>query len=132
MTDSFYQILVFTLTASVFGSTLLLLSLVMQKLFGIGTPRKIKMQSYECGVKQIGKSLIKFDIKYYLFGLLFLVFDVEFIFLIPWAMYFTRPEVISAQHGHLSLFLLLEAIIFITILGIGWLYAKNTKALEWN
>jgi NADH:ubiquinone oxidoreductase subunit 3 (subunit A) len=84
-------------------------------------PDPIKNSAYECGVETVGKTWIQFKVQYYLYTLVFLVFDVESIFLYPWAV---------AYH-QLSLFAILEAVLFILILLGGLLYAWKKGALEW-
>jgi NADH:ubiquinone oxidoreductase subunit 3 (subunit A) len=123
--STLFQVLLFCGVGLVFGSILATLSLVVQKIFRIGSPSKIKTQIYECGVKPLGKTQIQFDVKYYVFALLFIVFDVEFIFLLPWAL--TMSKV-----GTGAIILFVQAFIFIAILGVGLYYAWRKKALEWE
>lgn len=125
--STLFQVLLFCLVGLVFGAVLLTLSLVVQKLSGIGKQRIVKNQVYECGVKPIGKSQVQFDIKYYVFALMFIVFDVEFVFLIPWALSMSAKLPLQSH-----LFLLAEAFVFVLILGIGLYYAWRKKALEWE
>ncbi len=80
-----------------------------------------KGQTYECGLPTIGKSWIQFNVGYYLFALLFLIFDVELVFLYPWA-------VVVKQAGIPAL---IEIIIFLFILFLGFLYAHKKGALKW-
>jgi NADH-quinone oxidoreductase subunit A len=80
-----------------------------------------KGQAYECGVPTIGQSWIQFNVGYYLFALLFLIFDVELVFLYPWA-------VVVKEIGMPAL---IEIIIFIFILFLGFLYAHRKGALKW-
>jgi NADH-quinone oxidoreductase subunit A len=80
-----------------------------------------KLQPYECGVQTIGPSWIQFNVGYYLFALLFLIFDVELIFLFPWA-------VVVKDLGWVAL---VEVLIFLFILFLGLLYAHKKGALKW-
>ena len=73
-------------------------------------------------MKPFGDSRIQFDVKYYLFALLFLIFDIEAVFLFPWAVSFDK----------LGLFALVEAFIFIGILILGLAYAWKKDALKWQ
>jgi len=84
-------------------------------------PDPVKNDTYECGVETIGSSWVQFNFRYYYFALLFVIFDVEAVFLIPWAVYFRQLE----------LFGLIEMGIFILILVVGFAYAWRKKALEW-
>ncbi|NLF82737.1 MAG: NADH-quinone oxidoreductase subunit A [Candidatus Gastranaerophilales bacterium] len=85
-------------------------------------PGHLKSKTYECGMKPFGDSRIQFDVKYYLFALLFLIFDIEAVFLFPWAVSFDK----------LGLFALVEAFIFIGILILGLAYAWKKDALKWQ
>jgi len=119
------QLLIFTVAALSFGAILLFLSLAMQRIFRIGRSRQLKGQEYECGIAPSDNGPLKVDIKYYLFALLFMVFDVEFIFLIPWAMSLNNPRLQTSL-------LIMEALLFMIILGAGLYYAYKNKALDWE
>jgi NADH:ubiquinone oxidoreductase subunit 3 (subunit A) len=84
-------------------------------------PDKIKNSTYECGVETVGDTWIQFKVQYYIFGLIFLIFDVESIFLYPWAV----------AYNQMTLFGVLEALAFILILTGGLIYAWRKGALEW-
>ncbi|WP_336518294.1 NADH-quinone oxidoreductase subunit A [Pollutibacter soli] len=86
------------------------------------TRNKQKGEPYECGVPTQGKTWVRFNVGYYLFALIFLIFDVELIFLYPWA-------VAVKQVGWIAL---VEIIIFFFILFIGLLYAHKKGALKWT
>jgi len=85
-------------------------------------PNKIKLDTYECGVETEGPSNIQFHVGYYVFALLFVVFDVETLLLYPWAV----------SLGQTALFGLLNGLLFIVILGIGLAYDWRKKALEFK
>jgi NADH:ubiquinone oxidoreductase subunit 3 (subunit A) len=85
-------------------------------------PDPIKSATYECGVETEGDALGQFNVRYYVFALLFVVFDVEVVFLYPWAVAFRQ----------LGLFAFVEAVLFVAILVVGYLYAWRKKALEWH
>ena len=85
-------------------------------------PNKIKADTYECGVVTEGPSNVQFHVGYYVFALLFVIFDIETIFLYPWAVSLRQ----------VGLFALLEALLFMLILGIGLAYAWRKHALEWK
>jgi NADH-quinone oxidoreductase subunit A len=84
-------------------------------------PGAVKNRPYECGEETIGSSRIQFNVGYYLFALLFLVFDVEAAFLYPWAVVFRRVGVVG----------LIEVGLFMAVLIIGLAYAWRKGALEW-
>ena len=84
-------------------------------------PGPIKQTTYECGLETVGDSWVQFKVQYYLYALIFVLFDVETVFLYPWAV---------AYLG-LPLFALLEMLIFLGILAVGLVYAWRKGALEW-
>jgi NADH:ubiquinone oxidoreductase subunit 3 (subunit A) len=81
----------------------------------------IKMQTYECGVETVGDTWVQFRVQYYIYGLIFLVFDVEIIFLFPWALAYSQLDFFAFFAGLLFIFLLTDALI----------YAWKKNALEW-
>jgi NAD(P)H-quinone oxidoreductase subunit 3 len=81
-----------------------------------------KCTSYESGIEPMGESWIQFQIRYYMFALVFVVFDVETVFLYPWAMSFDDLGIIA----------FVEVLVFIIILIIGLIYAWRKGALEWS
>jgi NADH-quinone oxidoreductase subunit A len=96
-------------------------ALVMAWLISPKKPNPIKDSTYECGMETVGESWVQFKAQYYVFGLVFLVFDVETVFLFPWAV----------SLGKLPLFAVLEGIVFILILVAGLAYIWRKDALEW-
>ncbi len=95
--------------------------LLVSRLLATVTHNKQKGEAYECGVPTQGKTWAQMNVGYYLFALLFLVFDVELVFLYPWA-------VVAKETGLLALG---EIIIFLFILFLGFLYAHKKGALKW-
>lgn len=86
-----------------------------------GSKNKAKGEPYECGVETIGTTWVQFSVGYYLFALIFLIFDVELVFLFPWA-------VAAKAAGWIAF---TEIVIFLFILFIGLLYAHKKGALKW-
>jgi NADH-quinone oxidoreductase subunit A len=84
-------------------------------------PAPVKKSIYECGLETIGETWVRFRVQYYIYALIFLVFDVETVFLYPWAV----------AYGQLGLFALVEMFLFIMILLGGLVYAWRKGALEW-
>ncbi len=84
-------------------------------------PNAIKQSTYECGMETVGDNWVQFKAQYYVFALVFLVFDVETVFLFPWAV----------SLGKLPLFAVIEGIVFILILLAGLVYAWRKGTLEW-
>ena len=85
--------------------------------------RPEKLTTYECGIDPVGQGWSQTQIRYYIFAFLFVIFDVESVFLFPWAVVFEDFEN-AAQ-------VLVEMVIFIGILAVGLLYAWKKKVLEW-
>lgn len=85
-------------------------------------PTAQKLSTYECGVDTIGKTWVQFKTSYFLYALIFVVFDIETVFLYPWAVKFQQ----------LGTFAFVEMFIFITILVVGIWYAWKKGALEWK
>ena len=85
-------------------------------------PDPIKNSVYECGVETIGDTWVQFRAQYYLFALIFVIFDIEAMFLFPFAVAFDQ----------VGLFAVVEAILFVVILAAGLIYAWRKGALEWQ
>jgi NADH-quinone oxidoreductase subunit A len=82
---------------------------------------RVKEATYECGVETEGPTWVQFNFRYYYYALLFVIFDVEAVFLYPYAVSYENVGYIA----------LVEVVTFIGILGIGLLYAWRKRALEW-
>ena len=85
-------------------------------------PDNVKTDTYECGMHTIGSSWIQFNFRYYYYALLFVIFDIESVFLYPWAVHFNQ----------LKLFGFVEMLIFILILVVGLVYAWRKRVMEWK
>ncbi len=81
-----------------------------------------KDEPYECGIPTQGPSMIQFKVGYYLFAILFLIFDVETVFIFPWAVVMKK----------VGLPAFIEIVIFFIVLGLGLIYAWKKKALKWE
>lgn len=108
---------IFLIIAPVFPA----LALVIPRLIAPRKPNQLKSQTYECGIETVGDTWVQFRVQYYLFALVFLIFDVEIVFLFPWA----------AAFDQLLLFAVFEGVLFILILVAGLVYAWRKGALEW-
>ena len=95
---------------------------VLNMLIGPKRPSVIKSEAFECGNPPSGSAWGRFSVRFYLTAILFLLFDVEVIFLYPWAVELRR----------LGMFGFVEALIFIAILSVGLLYAWQRGALDWD
>ncbi len=84
-------------------------------------PNKLKQTTYECGLETVGETWAQFKVSYYIYALIFVVFDVEAVFLFPWAVAYNK----------LPLYALAEVLIFVLILLFALVYAWRKGALEW-
>lgn len=84
-------------------------------------PNPQKYETYECGIETVGDTWVQFKVQYYIFALMFVVFDVETVFLFPWAVAFNA----------MPFFMVFEGVIFIALLGGGLVYVWRKGALEW-
>ncbi|MGP0020791.1 MAG: NADH-quinone oxidoreductase subunit A [Candidatus Sulfotelmatobacter sp.] len=105
---------------AVVGS-LLPITLLLAKLVRPSNPSKTKLMPYECGIDPIDSARGRYTVRYYIIAILFVVFDVETIFLFPWAVRFKA----------FGLFGLLEMLIFLAILIVGYIWVWRKGALEW-
>jgi NADH-quinone oxidoreductase subunit A len=113
----FANVLVFLAVGVLFLSVSLLLSSLIR-------PSKYseeKLISYECGENPVGSPWIQFNIRFYVFALIFIIFDVEVAFLVPWAVVFKK----------LGMFAFIEGLIFIAILAVGLAYVWAKGDLQW-
>lgn len=112
------SMIVLTVAAIAFSSIAILIAKLVLK----ASTNDQKLEPYECGVPTHGNAWVQLNVGYYLFALIFLVFDVELIFLFPWA-------VVAKSMGWVAL---VEIIVFFFILFMGFLYAHKKGALKWN
>lgn len=84
-------------------------------------PNPLKTSTYECGLETIGETWVQFKVQYYIYALVFVIFDIETIFIYPWAVAYNK----------LTLFALVEMFIFVGILVGGLIYAWRKGVLEW-
>jgi NADH:ubiquinone oxidoreductase subunit 3 (subunit A) len=97
------------------------MAIMVNRVLGPHRPNAIKNATYECGVETFGDTWVQLKGQYYIFGLIFLIFDIEAVFLFPWAVAYDKLE----------LYMVLEGVLFILILAGGLLYAWRRGALEW-
>jgi NADH-quinone oxidoreductase subunit A len=105
-----------------FGAVLVAVSVGASFLLRPNNPTPAKRQAYECGIDPVGGGWSQTHIRYYIFALLFLIFDVEAVFIFPWAI----------QLESLGAFALVEMVIFIAILLAGLVYAVRKGVLRWE
>ena len=118
------------LLIGVVGILLVLFTLLLGKILSPKNPTPEKLSTYECGEEAVGNSWIQFNPRFYVIALVFLLFDVELIFIFPWATIFGQPELIAAD-PRWGWFTLVEMAIFVGILVIGLLYVWKKGDLEW-
>ena len=118
MLQEYFPVLVFLGVATAIGVLLLILGF----LFGRGTKDEEKLSPYECGFEAFDDSRMKFDVRYYLVAILFIIFDLEIAFLFPWAV----------SLDAVGKFGLLSMALFLAILVVGFIYEWKKGALEWD
>ncbi len=110
------------LLAVIVGTVLVAVALIATRLIGPYARERAKSVSYECGMLPVGRNWAQVHVRYYLIAILFLLFDVETVFIVPWAITFTEmPE-----------FVLYYMVAFIVILSLGLVYAWKRGVLEWR
>jgi NADH-quinone oxidoreductase subunit A len=120
MSDSYVPVLLILLVAGLLGLVIVVLSTLLARLNRNPTP--IKIMPYECGMDPIGDARTRFSVRFFLIGILFIVFDIELIFLFPWATVFKD----------LRVFGLVEMLVFVVVLFLGLAYVWKKGALEWE
>lgn len=100
---------------------------VLSSLIGYRRPTRAKLSPYECGMTPIGDARERFSVKFYLVAMLFILFDVEAVFLYPWAVILKD----LAKHGQ-GLFGLCEMLVYIAIVLVGFFYIWKKGALDWG
>ena len=121
-TDSYFYHYLFIGFFVLFAIVFPILHIVVASFVAPKKPSRSKNASYECGIEPVGDPWIQFRIQYYLYALLFVIFDVETIFIYPWAVGFKKLGVPG----------FLEMILFLAILAVGLVYAWKKKVLEWD
>src|SRR5260370_15608358 len=117
MVSAYIPIALFVVVATGFDA----FTLVFTQLSHPSKYNTVKLETYECGIEPITDARDRYSIRYYLVAMLFVIFDVETVFMFPWAVIFDK----------LRLFGLIEMFVFIFILVVGYFYAWRKGALEW-
>ncbi len=130
--SDYLPLLIILIVAIGLASVLVGLSWIL----GPKKPSAAKLAPYECGVSPVGSARERFPVKFYLIAMLFIVFDIETVFLYPWAVTFTQwvkqPALTYVQGHQMQLFSLGEMITFIVILFVGYIYVWKKGAFEWE
>ena len=121
MTQPYIPILL--LIAFVIANAILMLGL--SQVLSYGERTAVKTSPYESGMPVLGDARERFSVKFYLVALLFIIFDIEAVFMIPWAVAFR-------QLGDISGLLLIEMLVFVVILAVGYIYVWKRGAFEWD
>ena len=114
----YFPILLYIFMALVFCVLILLLSYLVHPKY----PETEKLTTYECGSEPFSDARMPFPVRYYIFAMLFVIFDIEVIFLYPWAVVFTKVGLIG----------LIEMLVFIALFLVAYVYAWRKGALEWD
>ena len=117
MLNSYIPIFIFLLVAIGFA----FITLIMSQLLSSKKYNKVKLEPYECGIEPQTDARDRYSVRYYLIAMLFVIFDVETVFMFPWAVIMDK----------LALFGLIEMMVFILILVVGYYYAWQKGALDW-
>lgn len=118
MLSEFGHILLFIITGSLF----VVVALFVAKLIRPDRPNKIKMLTYECGEIPFGDARIQFNNRFYIIGLMFLIFEVEILLLFPWAVVFKE----------IGWFAFLVMFVFVSLIFIGFIYELGKRQLKWD
>ncbi len=118
MLTAYGYVALFLIIAVIFAVVpLLIASIIRPK-----RPTAAKLATYECGLETTGPTWVQFHVGFYLYALVFVIFDVETVFLYPWAV----------AYRHLGIYALIEMFIFVALLAVGLAYAWRKRALVWR
>ena len=122
MLENYFPILMFIVVGAAIGVAPMVLGGGLSRLLGVHRPDSEKLSPYECGFEAFEDARMKFDVRYYLVAILFILFDLEIAFLFPWAVAFKE----------IGAFGFWAMMIFLAILTIGFIYEWRKGALEWD
>jgi NADH-quinone oxidoreductase subunit A len=124
MMENYFPILMFVLVGIAVG----VLPVAMGFMLAPSRPDPEKLSPYECGFEAFEDARMKFDVRYYLIAILFILFDLEIAFLFPWATVF--KDIVATES--IKFFGFIEMLVFVAVLVIGYVYAWAKGALEWE
>ncbi|MBK5913459.1 NADH-quinone oxidoreductase subunit A [Rhodocyclus purpureus] len=124
MLENYFPVFLFIIVGALVGA----LPMAIGWILGPSRPDSEKLSPYECGFEAFEDARMKFDVRFYLIAILFIIFDLEIAFLFPWATIF--KEIVDTEA--IKWFGFIEMMVFITILVIGFVYAWAKGALEWE
>ncbi|HMG33545.1 MAG TPA: NADH-quinone oxidoreductase subunit A [Blastocatellia bacterium] len=119
-------LLVFVISILVAGAIL-----ILSRFVGKGRPNPDKLAPYECGVEPVGNARERQSVKFYMVAMVFLLFDIEAVFLLPWAVVF-RGVLKSDVYSPLKYIFYGEMMVFVVVLFVGLIYVWRKGILEWN
>jgi NADH-quinone oxidoreductase subunit A len=119
---NYYPVLLFLVIAALVGVGMLVGTGVVSRITGSHHPDSEKLSPYECGFEAFEDARMKFDVRYYLVAILFILFDLEIAFLFPWAIVLQD----------IGWFGLVAMLVFLAILVVGFIYEWKKGALEWE
>jgi NADH-quinone oxidoreductase subunit A len=122
MLGNYFPVLLFILVGIAVGGAAILAGSGLSTLLGHNRPDSQKLSPYECGFEAFEDARMKFDVRYYLVAILFILFDLEIAFLFPWAIVLQE----------IGLFGFLAMVVFLAILVVGFIYEWKKGALEWE
>jgi NADH-quinone oxidoreductase subunit A len=122
MLTNYFPVLLFILVGLAFGAVLTVTGKVLSGLIGVDRPDAAKLSPYECGFEAFEDARMKFDVRYYLVAILFILFDLEIAFLFPWA--------VALQE--IGFFGFMAMMVFLAILVVGFIYEWKKGALDWE
>jgi NADH-quinone oxidoreductase subunit A len=124
MLENYFPILIFVLVALAFGCV----PIIIGRLVGPHRPDPEKLSAYECGFNAFEDARMKFDVRYYLIAIAFIIFDLEVAYMFPWAAIF--KEFVETES--VKMFGFIEMFIFMGILIVGFVWAWAKGALDWE
>ena len=122
MLENYFPILLFILVGAGVGIAPIIMGSGISRLLGVHRPDSEKLSPYECGFEAFEDARMKFDVRYYLVAILFILFDLEIAFLFPWAIVLRE----------IGMFGFLAMLVFLAILVVGFIYEWKKGALEWD
>src|SRR5262245_18287216 len=118
MLRTYVPILLFLIVATGFA----VFTILVSRLVHAEAPGTVKLEPYECGIEPLTDARDRYSVRYYLIAMLFVIFEIETVFMFPWAVMLDR----------LALFGLIEMLVFLFILVVGYAYAWRNGALHWQ
>jgi NADH-quinone oxidoreductase subunit A len=122
MLANYFPILLFIIIGAAVGLAPIVMGSGISRLLGVHRPDSEKLSPYECGFEAFEDARMKFDVRYYLVAILFILFDLEIAFLFPWAIVLQE----------IGLFGFMAMLVFLAILVVGFIYEWKKGALEWD